>query len=672
MSDKRLSKVKKEIDKLRQEINHHSHRYYVLDSPLISDFQYDMLLKDLELLEKKFPQLVSADSPTQRVGGAPLEGFAKVNHSQKMLSLDNVFDPQEFLDFTSRIYKLLPEEKVEFMVEPKLDGVAIELIYENGHLKTAATRGDGAVGENVTSNIRTIKSVPLVLYSQESDQFPSILEVRGEIFIGKTDFSKLNQKMLEQNKEPFANPRNAAAGSIRQLDSRVCASRPLDMFCHSPGGHIDDSKNLAEFFLHVKGWGLKINPYNRLCHNQQDVVDYYYHLQEIREGLPYEIDGLVIKINSFEQQKRLGTLSKSPRWAIAFKFEPMQQTTVVEDIIVQVGRTGVLTPVAILSPAQVGGVMVNRATLHNQEEIEKKDIRLGDTVLIQRAGDVIPEVVKVIKEKRQGDEKIFKMPLNCPSCGELVFQRKNEIAWRCTNPNCRSKIVEAIKHFVSRTALNIEGLGEKIIEQLVGRKIVRQFLDLYNLNLDQIISLDRMGQKSSENILAAIENSKQRDYPFYRLLFSLGTDQVGLHTAGLLAKIFPSPEKLFNASIENLQQLDGIGPVVAKSICQFYSKEENRHQLSTLYKLLNMSELQETPGDPPVDSPLTGKTVVITGTIEGRTRNEARDIIEKLGGKVVSSVSKKTNLLLTGEKAGSKLNKAKKLGIQTSIWLGYL
>ena len=648
--------ARRRIEELRELIRYHNYRYYVLDSPEISDAEYDRLFRELQELEEKFPEFVTPDSPTQRVGAQPAEEFGTVPHTIPMLSLDNAMDEEEVREFDERVKRFLgTDEDIEYVAEPKLDGLGVELVYERGRLVVGSTRGDGFVGEDVTQNLRTIRAVPLVLLGDP----PERLEVRGEVIMHIEDFRELNRRRAEEGEPPFANPRNAAAGSVRQLDPRITASRPLDIFFYGVGQVVG-----REFSTHwevlqaLRSWGLRTNPLNRLCRNVDEAVDYYRELLKIREELPYEADGVVIKVNRLDLQRRLGEKARSPRWAIAYKFPPRQATTVIKDIVVQVGRTGVLTPVAIMEPVHVGGVEVKRATLHNQDEIDKKDVRIGDTVIVQRAGDVIPEVVAVVKERRTGKERPFRMPERCPVCGAKVVRLPDEAAHRCTNSACPAQVKERIRYFASKNAMDIEGLGVKLVAQLVDKGLVKDVGDLYFLTKEQLASLDRMAEKSAENLLEALERSKEREPA--RVLCALGIRHVGEHVARVLMDHFGSIDRLAKASADELESVPGIGPEVAGSVVDFFSHEENMRVLEKLKRAgLKFEVEKEAAG------PLSGKKFVFTGTLSSMTRSEAEELIRKLGGEASSSVSRRTDYVVVGENPGSKLERARQLGVKT-------
>ena len=648
------------IKKLRQEINHHNYRYYVLDSPQISDAQYDRMLKELKELEEKFPELVTPDSPTQRVGARPLEAFREVKHSIPMLSLSNAFNEEEIRDFDTRVRKFLETEKrPEYMAEPKLDGVAVEVVYENGTLSVGSTRGDGVTGEDVTQNLKTVRSIPLKLLQAKKQTVPALLEVRGEVMMRTEEFKKLNKKR-EKNGEPlFANPRNAAAGSLRQLDSSITASRPLDVFFYAVG-RVEGARfeTQDELLRILPKLGLRVNPHVRVCKTIEETIGYYRQMMQARDSLAYEIDGVVLKVNNFAQQEMLGAISRSPRWALAVKFPARQETTKILDIIVQVGRTGALTPVAVMEPVNVGGVTVSRATLHNQDEIDRKDIRIGDTVVLQRAGDVIPEVVSVVRSKRTGKEKKFKIPHKCPVCGSDAVRLPGEAVARCTGMACAAKLRELVGHFASRRAMDIQGLGDKIIQQLTEKGLVKSVADIYSLRMNDFMKLDRMGEKLASNVLASIEKSK--DTKLARLIYALGIRHVGEHISHVLAEHFGSMDKLRTASLEKLQETNEVGPQVAQSIRSFFDQKINIEVIDRLFAGgVSVGGERPRPG-----TKLRGKSFVFTGTLERYEREEASRIVESLGGKTSSSVSRTTDYVVVGKEPGTKLQKAEELRIR--------
>ncbi|MFZ7125401.1 MAG: NAD-dependent DNA ligase LigA [Desulfobacterales bacterium] len=652
--------IRNRAEALRRQLNHHNYRYYVLDDPEISDAEYDRMMKELKDLEERWPELASPLSPTARVGAAPLDRFQPVPHRIPMLSLDNAFSESEVLDFDRRVRRLLKiEDEVTYTVEPKMDGLAVELVYESGRLVMASTRGDGVTGEGITDNIRTVRSVPLELRSERGLRVPELLEARGEVFLSKSGFLKLNRDRTAQGLPAFANPRNAAAGSLRQLDPRITASRPLEIFFYGIGvARGIEASTHGEILETLKSLGLRVNPLTRAGISIGDALAYYNELARSRHELAYDIDGMVIKVDRLEFQAAVGTTSRSPRWALAFKFESIQETTRLLDIDVQVGRTGTLTPVARLEPVNIAGVTVSRATLHNMDEIERKDIRIGDTVLVQRAGDVIPEVVKVIASNRDGTERRFRMPSVCPACGSEVHRPEGEAAVRCLNADCPAQVKERIFHFASKGALDIDGMGEKLIDQLFTSGLVRTVADIFHLDAESLERLDRMGKKSTENLLASIEAAKRTTLA--RFLFGLGIRNVGEHVAAILAGVFGRLDRLLSASREELEAIDGVGPIVARRIVEFLEKEENRSLIS---RLLDAGVVFEEP--PATRSErLSGKVFVLTGALATLTRDEATALIERAGGRVSGSVSGRTDFLVAGESPGSKLEKARRLGVE--------
>ncbi|EGO65561.1 NAD-dependent DNA ligase LigA [Acetonema longum] len=649
----------REIEELRRLLEYHSYRYYVLDAPEIPDSEYDRYFRRLTELEAAYPHLLTPDSPTQRVGGRPAEGFAKSTHLSPLYSLGNVFSVAELQSFHSRIVNMLDIETIEYVVELKIDGLAMNLTYDQGALTRGATRGDGVIGEDVTGNIRTIRSIPLAL-RQADFPLPDVLEVRGEVFMPRAAFNRLNREREQKGEALFANPRNAAAGSLRQLDPRITAGRTLDFFVHGIGRH--DGLTLESYNQGMdvlRQLGFKINPYCRLCRNIQEVIDYCDSWAGKRAELPYDIDGLVIKVNSLDMQAGLGFTAKDPRWAIAFKFAAEQAVTVVEDILIRVGRTGVLTPTALLQPVRLAGSTVSRATLHNADYIAEKDIRIGDTVIIHKAGEIIPEVVSVVASQRTGREKSFEMPKTCPECESPVARLESEAAYKCTNPHCPALLREKLIHFASRDAMDIEGLGPAVINSLADAGLVKDVADFYRLQAPDIARLERLGEKSAQNLLAAIEASKFQGLS--RLLFALGIRHVGSKAAAILARHFRTADRLAVAESEELTALDEIGPKIADSILHYFAQPENLELISNLQNL--GVDTTETQAAPVAKQILAGKTFVLTGTLPTMTREEAASVIEKLGGKVSASVSKKTDFVLAGEQAGSKLDKARELGV---------
>ncbi|MEN9724143.1 MAG: hypothetical protein RJB38_2129 [Pseudomonadota bacterium] len=649
---------KDQIEELTRQIAHHDHCYYVLDRPEISDAAYDRLFRQLQELEQAYPQFCLAHSPTQRVGGRPLDEFAKLTHGLPMLSLANTLSEDEFRAFDERVHRFLdtPEdESLEYFCELKFDGLSINLVYENGQLLSAATRGDGETGEDVTQNIRTIRSIPLRLNTPSP---PRRIEIRGEILLPIEAFLQLNQEQSTKGQKLFANPRNAAAGSVRQLDPTIAAARPLTGFFYGLGA-VDGIRfeRMSELESTLESWGFRVGKRRRVCRGVEGVLRFYREVQNERDSLPYEIDGIVVKLNRVDHLDRAGTVARSPRGMVAFKYPPRQETTVIEDIIVQVGRTGALTPVAIVTPVQLGGATIRRATLHNQDEIDRKDIRIGDRVLIQRAGDVIPEVVQVITEARTGKERKFVLPEHCPVCESRVERRAGEAVARCVSRNCLAQLKERLRHLVMKDAIDIEGLGEKIVEQLVDQGLVKHPADLFRLKLKDLLQLEGFGEKSSQKLLAAIEFA--REPALYRLIFGLGIRHVGESTSKILAKHFGSIEKLSNAPQSELLQVEEIGPEVARSIREHFSHSEYRHEIEDLLREVR----PQAPKIATTSATLSGMTFVLTGTLPTLSRADATRLIEEHGGKVSTSVSKKTHYLVAGAEAGSKLEKAQSLGV---------
>ena len=657
-----MERIIREIESLRELIRHHNRRYYERDDPEVSDAEYDRLFRRLTELERLHPELVTPDSPTRRVGARPSETFSPVTHRLPMLSLENAFQDQDLVDFDTRIKRFLGDgTSFGYTVEPKIDGLAVELVYERGTLAVASTRGDGFVGENVTANIRTILAVPLTLTAgKNAPPVPELLEVRGEVYMEKEEFETLNRTRLEKALPPFANPRNAAAGSLRQLDFRITATRRLNMFCYGVGEvRGAEFTTQAGLMRTLQQWGLRVNGGNITeCGSVSEVVEFCHHLEEIRDRFAYEIDGAVAKVNPRDLQARLGQKSRTPRWALAYKFKPTQETTTIREIHVQVGRTGALTPVAHLEPVEVGGVVVSRATLHNQDEINKKDVREGDTVVVQRAGDVIPEVVKVITARRTGRERPFTMPAHCPVCGTEVGKRPGEVVQRCPNPNCPAQVKASLKHFVSKGAMNIDGLGPKLLDRLLEKGLVHEAADIYGLREEDFLSLDNIAEKSARNLTGAIERSTRTS--FAKFVYALGIRHVGEHVASTLARHFGELSILESATEAELTAVDEIGPQIAEAVVTYFADADNiRH----LRRLMDAGIRFESA---PVTAAATleGKTFVVTGTLSSMTRAEAKDLIVQRGGRLTSTVSSSTDYLVAGASPGSKLRKARDAGVR--------
>ncbi|EIQ7476016.1 NAD-dependent DNA ligase LigA [Vibrio parahaemolyticus] len=654
--------VHQRLEKLKESLHYHAVRYYVEDNPEIPDAEYDRLMRELLEIEAQHPDLVTVDSPSQRVGGKPLSEFSQVTHEVPMLSLDNAFDDSELDSFHKRAQDRIGGESIkQYCCEPKLDGLAVSLLYENGILVQAATRGDGTTGENITENVRTINAIPLKL---RGDDWPARLEVRGEVFMPKAGFEKLNELARQKGEKVFVNPRNAAAGSLRQLDSRITASRPLSFYAYSVG--VVQGADLAashyERFLQIKSWGLPMCPETKRVDSLADVKTYYQDILQRRDALPYEIDGVVIKIDDIAVQERLGFVARAPRWAIAYKFPAQEEITTLNEVEFQVGRTGAITPVAKLEPVFVGGVTVSNATLHNADEIERLQVKIGDQVVIRRAGDVIPQVVSVIKERRPETARDIIFPTQCPVCGSHVERIEGEAVTRCTGGLvCQAQRKQALKHFVSRKALDVDGLGDKVIEQLVDREMVETPADLFKLSAGVLTVLDRMGPKSAQNIVNALEKSKLTTLP--RFLYSLGIREVGEATAANLAQHFKSLEAIQAATEEQLIAVQDIGVVVAKHITTFFEEEQNQAVVQDLL-VQGIHWPEVSAPEQGAELPLEGKTVVLTGTLSQLGRTEAKEALQSLGAKVTGSVSKKTDILFAGENAGSKLAKAQELGIE--------
>ncbi len=650
------------LTELRTTLRHHEYLYHVMDTPEIPDAEYDRLMRELRELEAQHPELITPDSPTQRVGAAPLAAFSQIRHEVPMLSLDNVFDEESFLAFNKRVQdRLKNTDDLTYCCELKLDGLAVSILYENGLLVQAATRGDGTTGEDITSNVRTIRAIPLKL---RGDNIPQRLEVRGEVFLPQAGFEKINEEARRTGGKVFANPRNAAAGSLRQLDSRITAKRPLTFFCYGvgvlEGGELprSHSARLQQF----KFWGLPVSERVKLCHSPEEVLTYYRKVEEDRPNLGFDIDGVVIKVDSLALQEQLGFVARAPRWAVAFKFPAQEQMTFVRDVEFQVGRTGAITPVARLEPVQVAGVLVSNATLHNADEIERLGLRIGDKVVIRRAGDVIPQVVNVVLSERPEETREIVFPTHCPVCHSDVERVEGEVVTRCTGGLiCGAQRKEALKHFVSRRALDVEGMGDKIIDQLVEKEYVHTPADLFQLTPGKLTGLDRMGPKSAQNVVDALEKSKETT--FARFLYALGIREVGEATAAGLAAHFGTIEALEQASIDDLQKVPDVGIVVATHVRNFFAEESNREVIAQLRKEGVRWPAPVVVNAEEIDSPFAGKTVVLTGSLSQLSRDDAKARLVALGAKVAGSVSKKTDLVIAGEAAGSKLAKAQELGI---------
>jgi DNA ligase (NAD+) len=656
----KLDKLQSEVTHLREQIDHHNYRYYVLDDPEVTDAEYDRMMRRLEELEREHPELLTPDSPTQRVGAKPSEKFAVVVHRKMMLSLANAMSAEEMIEFDKRIKRFLKNDHdVEYVAEVKLDGLAIELIYEDGRLTVGSTRGDGVNGEDVTPNIRTIKSIPLRLQNPARGPLPKLLEVRGEVIYPRKAFERMNAERVRNGEAPFANPRNAAAGSLRQLDPNITASRPLNIFCYSPGVMEGiEFKSQWDFLQGIKALGLRVNPLTRVCSSVEGVIEFWNELTEMRHGLDYEADGVVAKVNSFALQEQLGEVSRSPRWAIAYKFKAQQAETVVRDIEVQVGRIGYLTPVAKLEPVALAGVTISNASLHNLDEIRRKDVHVGDTVMIERAGDVIPYVLKVTKPGPRRES--FKMPKQCPICHAAIEHEEGEVGYFCVNANCPARMRESIRHFASKAALDIDGLGDKLVGQLVEKGLVKELDDIFDLTTEQIAGLERMADKSAQNLIAAIERS--RTVALDRVINGLGIRHVGEHTARQLALRFRTLEALMNASADDLRAVRDIGDEVAHSIHEYFAEPRNRQAVERLVRKI---KIVAPPAPAEGRGALRDKSFVLTGTLATMTRDEAEQKILAAGGRVTSAVSRKTNYVVAGAEPGSKLRKASELGVKT-------
>ncbi|WP_422133172.1 MULTISPECIES: NAD-dependent DNA ligase LigA [unclassified Endozoicomonas] len=657
-----LKEAEQQAQKLREQIDDHNYRYYVIDDPVIADASYDRLMQQLKSIEADFPELVTPESPTQRVGAAPLSAFGQIRHELPMLSLDNAFNQDDLDDFDRRVRERLGTGSVvEYACEPKLDGIAVSLLYERGSLVRGATRGDGRTGEDITLNVRTIVSIPLKLLG---DGWPDRLEVRGEIFMPREGFERLNQRAKARDEKVFVNPRNAAAGSLRQLDSKITAKRPLEIYCYGAGivegGELPDRH--ADILECFRTWGLRVNPELRVVKGAAACAEYFSRMEDKREALPYEIDGIVYKVNSLAQQEQLGFVARAPRWAIARKFPAQEEMTILKEVEFQVGRTGAITPVARLEPVFVGGVTVSNATLHNMAEVARLGLKIGDTVVIHRAGDVIPKVVRVIPDRRPDDARDIELPEHCPVCHSDVERDEDEAAARCTGGlYCSAQRKEAIKHFASRKAMDIDGLGDKLVEQFVDKGLVNTVADLHKLGVEPVASLERMGKKSATNLINALKVSQKTTLA--RFIYSLGIREVGEATAQSLVAHYRDLEAIRSATLEQLQEVDDVGPVVAAHIEKFFKQE---HNLEVIDELLKVGVHWEEEAEPEADvvQPLAGEVWVLTGSLLTMTRDEGKAVLQKLGAKVTGSVSAKTTALLAGEKAGSKLTKAQNLGVR--------
>lgn len=653
-----IAHAKKKIERLRKKIHHHNYQYYVLNEPIISDYQYDQLYKELEELERLFPELITSDSPTQRIGGKPLKEFKTVKHTVKMLSLDNTYSEDEVREFDKRVKKGLGKD-VQYEVTLKIDGVAVTLLYKNGKLVLGATRGDGLRGDDITQNLKTIRTIPLEILGDNKELMD--IEVRGEVFLPKKSFDRLNREREKQGLHIFANPRNAAAGTLKLLDSKEVAKRGLDIFIHTipeqPGPHfISHYKSLKKLSLS----GFKVIPDIKLCSTVDEIFQYIKEWQDKREGFECEVDGLVIKVDNFNDQNTLGYTIKSPRWAIAYKYQAKQAITKLKDIHFQVGRTGRITPVAILDPISLSGSTISRATLHNEDEIKRKGIKIGDYVIIEKGGEVIPKVVDVVKNRRTGKEEDFHFRKTCPVCGEKIYRLLDEADWRCVNSSCPAQIKRAISHFASRQAMDIEGCGYILVDKLVDKGILKGFDAIYSLDIETIAKLERMGEKSAQNLINAIEKSKKRE--FVNVLYALGIPNIGINASNLLVNEFKSIDQIINAKIEDLSKIDGIGEIVGQSIINYFKNKKN---LELIKKLKKFGIRFKSKKQVSKKAFLKGKTFVFTGELDSMTRQEAQSKIRKLGGHPSSSVSKKTDFVVAGRDPGSKYKKAKKLGVKT-------
>ena len=654
----RPKEAKDKLEELKREIRRHDHLYYVMNSPELSDGEYDRLYRKLKDLESEFPELITDDSPTRKVGGEPSKGFSTVKHIVPMLSMDNTYSAEELRDFDKRVNKALSGKPVEYVVELKFDGVSISLLYENGSLVRGATRGDGESGDDVTANLKTIRSIPLD-FKDKVTAVPRSIEVRGEVYMTKKAFERINRGKEESGDEPFANPRNAAAGSLKLLDSKEAARRGLDVFVWGLG-HCERAvfKKHTDILNYLKDAGFKINPHYKICRNIEEVISFCDSWEPKKDALDFNIDGMVIKVNDIPQREVLGFTSKSPRWAMAYKFPAPQALTEILDIEVGVGRTGAVTPVAILKPVHLSGTTVSRASLHNFDEIERLDARIGDQVFVEKSGEIIPKVLSVAKEKRTGKEKLFKVPDNCPVCGSGLIKDPEEVALRCENVACPAQIKETILHFASRNAMDIDGMGKAVIDQLVDKGLVKDYGDIYSLTIEDVMKLDRMARKSASNLVGAIVKSKHCELS--RLVYGLGIRHIGERAAWVLADAFRSVEAMKRAAIEDLAKVKDIGPVAAGSAADFFANKEN---LVVLNKL-EAAGVKAAPPDKKSAGRLAGKTVVVTGSLDSMSRQDAEDLVRRMGGSASSSVSRKTDLLVAGKEPGSKLEKARALGVK--------
>jgi len=652
-------KIIERVEELRKQIREHDYRYYVLAEPIISDFEYDMLMRELIELERQYPELVTPDSPTQRVGGAPTKEFPTVTHPVPMLSLNNAFTIEEIREFDRRVAELLEGEKYRYVAELKFDGVAVRLKYENGILVLGATRGDGVQGDDITNNIKTIRSIPLRLMNPD-EKFLNI-EVRGEVYMNKVDFERLNEERERLGEKLFANPRNATAGTLKLQDPKLVAQRPLRFFAYYLMAEGVELESHYENLQILKRLGFPVCEHVKLCNNIDEVIEFWRYWEERRDDLPYEIDGIVVKVDSIRQQEVLGAIAKSPRWAIAFKFTPRQAQTKLLGITLQVGRVGTITPVAELQPVPLGGVIITRATLHNEDYIKEKDIRVGDTVIVERSGEVIPKIVGVVLEKRPPDAVPFVFPKNCPACGGPIERPAGEANYYCENPECPAQVRARIEHFASRGAMDIEGLGEAIVDKLVTLGFLKNYADIYELHRHKakLVRIEGFGEKSVQNLLNSIENSKKQ--PFHRVLYAIGIRYVGSEIAKLLADAFGSIDNLMNASVEQISSVYGIGPRIAESVYKFFHDERN---LELIRRLKEAGLNFEVKPEEKAKKKLAGKTFVFTGTLKNFTREEAKEKVEELGGKVSNSVSRKTDYVVVGENPGSKYDKARQLGVR--------